>query len=142
MTVICIEMYFDEKVIFSHQPEDIDAHRKKFDDATPDVIDEAEESGAKEEEEEEEEEESKSGAGDGTVAEGGEETVEAGAAGDGSSPVEEVSFVCVCVFNFLPKLCTQAREKCHDNQVLMLFYIVYAIKKTYRLIGIWSAPLL
>uniref|UniRef100_A0A2C9K0D1 Calnexin n=2 Tax=Biomphalaria glabrata TaxID=6526 RepID=A0A2C9K0D1_BIOGL len=71
------------------KPEDIDAHRKKFDDATPDVIDEAEESGAKEEEEEEEEEESKSGAGDGTVAEGGEEIVEAGAAGDGSSPVEE-----------------------------------------------------
>ncbi|KAH9489037.1 hypothetical protein Btru_039681 [Bulinus truncatus] len=67
------------------KPEDIDAHKKKFDDPSPDVVEEEEEEDAAKEEEDE----GKSGGGDGTAAEGGEETVEAGAAGDGSSPVEE-----------------------------------------------------
>ncbi|CAL1545287.1 unnamed protein product [Lymnaea stagnalis] len=66
-------------------PEDIDAHRKKFDDPSPDVIDEGDEDVANEEEESED----KKGAGDATSAEIGEETTEAGAAGDGNPPTTD-----------------------------------------------------
>uniref|UniRef100_A0A0B7AZQ2 Calnexin n=1 Tax=Arion vulgaris TaxID=1028688 RepID=A0A0B7AZQ2_9EUPU len=72
------------------KPEDIDAHKKKFDDPTPDspeVIEEEEEDAVKEDEEKEEIGKDEGAGGDQEDA-GVGNTVEAGAAGDGS-PAED-----------------------------------------------------